>query len=95
MTPRRAVALQQSWMEKAETFRTVTACHRRRREDTKSSLPDGVKNTRSRIGCLYFDEEPAYHVPFTGCGNVVRQCETKKTLQSESANYRQIELCFG
>ena len=71
--PRRAVALQQSRMESAQTCLTVTACHRGCQEDTKSSLTYGVTNTRSRIVCLYCDEKPAYSVPSTVCGGVVRQ----------------------
>ena len=48
-TPRRAVALQQSWMEKAETILTVKDCHPCCREDTKSSMPDGVTCIRSKL----------------------------------------------
>jgi len=40
-------------MAKAETFRTVTDCHHGCREDTKSSLLEGVICIRSKFACLY------------------------------------------
>ena len=50
-TPRRAVALKQSRMEKVETFLTETDCHRGCREDTKSSEPEEVTCMRSKFAC--------------------------------------------
>ena len=43
-------------MEKDATFFTVTDCHCGCREDTKSSVPDGVTCIRSKIACIYLDE---------------------------------------
>merc|ERR1719387_3157887 len=44
---------------KIEIFFTVTACHRGCREDTKSSLPDGVASTRCKFVCLYRNKNHA------------------------------------
>merc|ERR1719201_547272 len=40
-------------MEKVETIRTVTDCHRCCREDKESSMPDGAICIRFEVACFF------------------------------------------